>query len=76
MAKWMVLSHTSYFTGPSVNRLGLIFYIGTDVVFFCHKINLPPIPQMTTVDNGFIAPFINKQSQTESEASITEHSYV
>ena len=31
---------------------------------------------MITVDKGFIASFISKQSQTESEASITEHSHV
>ena len=31
---------------------------------------------MITVDKGFIASFINKQSHTESEASITEHSNV
>ena len=31
---------------------------------------------MITVDKGFIASFMSKQSQTESEASITEHSHV
>ena len=31
----------------------------------------PEIPQMITVDKEFIAPFNSKQSQTESEASIT-----
>ena len=31
---------------------------------------------MITVDKGFIASFISKQSQAESEASITEHSHV
>ena len=31
---------------------------------------------MITVDKGFIASFISKQSPTESEASITEHSHV
>ena len=31
---------------------------------------------MITVDKRFIASFISKQSETESEASITKHSYV
>ena len=31
---------------------------------------------MIRVDKGFIASFISKQSQTESEASLTEHSHV
>ena len=31
---------------------------------------------MITVDKGFIASFISKQSQAKSEASITEHSHV
>ena len=30
---------------------------------------------MITVDKGFIASFISKQSHTELEASITEHSH-
>ena len=31
---------------------------------------------MIAVDKGFIAPFINSQSQTKLEASITEYSHV
>ena len=31
---------------------------------------------MITMDNGVFAPLISKLSQTESEASIPEHSYV
>ena len=85
--KWLVLSPTPYFTGSSVNLLGVIFHIlqrnYCSVLLSQASVRTAFIVNYFTTnspnDNSLqwiYCSFISKQSKTESEPVISRYSHV